>query len=79
MNIETINKLLNSTNEEDVRIAASIVCTSISRNQVDTWASTNLEINRETTFLYRGEEFLLYIGFGVVWQIDKDIIRTKIH
>lgn len=71
MNIETLNKLLNSDNKEDVRIGASIVYSSIPRDQIDAWANTNLKIDRVWPSIYEGEEYLLYIGFGVVWQIDK--------
>ena len=72
MNIETVNKLLNSENDEDTRIGASIVYSSIPRDQIDTWASTNLRIDRTWPSIYEGEEYFLYIGFGVLWQMDKN-------
>jgi len=72
MNIETINKLLNSDNSEDIRIGASIIYSSIPRDQIDIWASTNLSIDRVRPTIYEGEEYILYIGFGVLWQMDKN-------
>lgn len=68
MNIEKLNKLINSSCEDDIKLAISCIVNKMGCEKLKDWVAGNLEFNRSGGDYFRFEldGHVIHVGFKVL-------------